>query len=346
MLRPAPCAWNCSSVRKFAFFATLAGSALLAYLIVNFGESARRVLEVIGWQLLPILAVHLVQVGLSGAAWHAISRPSKALPLRAYIVARWIREAVSGILPLAQVGGEIAGVRLLVLKGARVADAGAQVTVDVTIEAVTQIVFTVIGLIYLLAGGAGPELIRYTVAGLFLLVPGVAILIAIQRRGAFSFLTRVMTWFGGRWPAGSAEVMEALYAALQFTYCHPRALFRGCGFHLLSWFVGVFEVWLMAYYINQSIALDKALIIEALGQAIRSAAFFVPAAIGVQESGLLLITSQLGLVAGLGLSLSLVKRVREISLGLPALVVFYAIERRRKSQPVSPVQVVKPFHVE
>ncbi len=330
-------------MRRFALFATIAGAALLAYLIINFGESARRAVAVIGWQLLPILALHLIQVGLSGAAWHAISAPGNALPLRTYIVARWIREAVSAIVPVAQIGGEIAGVRLLVLKGARVADAGAQVTVDVTIEAVTQIVFTLIGLLYLLADGTGPELVRYTVSGLLLLVPGVAVLIALQRRGAFNLLTLVVTRLGGRWPAGSPEVMKALYATMQSIYRHPRALFYGGGLHLLSWFVGVFEVWLMAYYINQSIALGDSLIIESLGQAIRSAAFFVPAAIGVQESGLLLITSQLGLAAGLGLSLSLVKRVREIALGLPALAVFYVIERRRKLQRE---RVGKPFHVE
>jgi putative membrane protein len=315
-------------MRRFTLLATLAGSALLAYLLINFGESVRRVWTVIGWQLLPILLMHLVQVALSGAAWHAISKPNKTLPLSTYLIARWIREAVSAILPVAQVGGEIAGVRVLVLKGARAADAGAEVTVDITIEAVTQIVFTLIGLTYLAASGAGDGLVKYTVAGLLVLVLGVGILIALQRRHAFALLTRVVTRFGGRWRTSIHDAMEALYAALQFTYRHPRALFLGCGFHLLSWFAGVLEVWLIAYYINQTVALDQALIIETLGQAIRSAAFFVPSAIGVQESGLLLITSQLGLVAGLGLSLSLVKRVREIALGLPALMVFYLIERK------------------
>ena len=85
----------------------------------------------------------------------------------------------------------------------------------------------------------------------------------------------------------------------------------------------------MAQAIGLPILLEQALIIESLGQAIRSAAFFVPAGLGVQEGSLLLLAAALGLPAATGLSLSLVKRLREVVLGLPALLAWQLIESGR-----------------
>lgn len=71
------------------------------------------------------------------------------------------------------------------------------------------------------------------------------------------------------------------------------------------------------------------LVIESLGQAIRSAAFFVPGAIGVQEGGFMAVGILFGLGPEVGLAVSLIKRIREVGLGVPALVAWQALEGRR-----------------
>jgi hypothetical protein len=60
--------------------------------------------------------------------------------------------------------------------------------------------------------------------------------------------------------------------------------------------------------------------LEALGNAVRGAAFAVPGAIGVQEGGFILLGSLIGIAPDTALALSLVKRVRELTLGLPGLL--------------------------
>ena len=55
---------------------------------------------------------------------------------------------------------------------------------------------------------------------------------------------------------------------------------------------------------------------------------FVPAAIGVQEGGYAVLAQLFGLPAEMGLAVSLLKRAREIVLGVPALIYWQAIEGR------------------
>jgi hypothetical protein len=68
----------------------------------------------------------------------------------------------------------------------------------------------------------------------------------------------------------------------------------------------------------------SALLLESLGQAVRTAAFVVPGALGVQEGGYLVLGTALGLTPQTALALSLAKRVREIVLGVPGLIAWQA----------------------
>ena len=66
----------------------------------------------------------------------------------------------------------------------------------------------------------------------------------------------------------------------------------------------------------------QALVVETLGMAARSAGFAVPGALVVQEAGFMLAAGAAGLPPSLGLGLSLVKRIREIVVGLGGLALW------------------------
>ncbi len=72
---------------------------------------------------------------------------------------------------------------------------------------------------------------------------------------------------------------------------------------------------------------SDALLLESLGQAIRGAAFAIPGALGVQEGGYLLLAPLVGLPPEAALALSLIKRARELMLGLPGLIYLHFSER-------------------
>ena len=113
-----------------------------------------------GWAgILTVVAFHLVQILFSALSWWVIAGPTKPRPgLRTYLVMRWIREAVNNLLPVAQIGGEFVVARPLQRIGMNLASAISGTVADLTTEMVTQILFTLLGLLLLLhsiASGTG-----------------------------------------------------------------------------------------------------------------------------------------------------------------------------------------------
>ena len=123
--------------------------------------------------------------------------------------------------------------------------------------------------------------------------------------------------------------MEGLHESIQKLYVDPGKILSGCFWHLMSWMAGAVEIWLILYFIGIPIGLTEALIMESLGQAVRTAAFLVPGALGVQEGGYLLLGSLFGLAPEVGLGISLAKRVREYFLGILGLLTWQVIEGGR-----------------
>jgi hypothetical protein len=73
--------------------------------------------------------------------------------------------------------------------------------------------------------------------------------------------------------------------------------------------------------------------IESLVYAIRTAAFVVPSALGVQEAAYALLAPLMGVGPELGLAVSLLKRARDIAIGIPTLLAWQAMEGQRALAP-------------
>jgi hypothetical protein len=76
-------------------------------------------------------------------------------------------------------------------------------------------------------------------------------------------------------------------------------------------------------------SLGEAFVIESLGMAARSAGFAVPAALGVQEAGFIVVGELFHIHPETAIALSMVKRARELAVGLPGLVAWQWAEGRR-----------------
>jgi uncharacterized membrane protein YbhN (UPF0104 family) len=99
------------------------------------------------------------------------------------------------------------------------------------------------------------------------------------------------------------------------------------GLSFFGWIVGTGEVWLALNLLGHPVGWTEALLLESLGQAIRGAAFAIPGSLGVQEGGYLLLAGLVGLPPETALALSLVKRARELLLGVPGIVYLHFVEK-------------------
>ncbi len=225
----------------------LAGLALAAWLLASFGVGRIAALIVsAGWPgVAAVTAFHLPQMLASAAGWRVIAGPAAARPsLLAYCQLRWLREAVNNLLPVAQIGGEVVAVRLLQRRGVALAAAAAATVADLTIEMLTQLAFTLLGLGLLLQTVGGGGIAGY-VAGFVAVGAALAAGFAAAQwlglaRAFEAGLLRLGTRarLGRRRRGGGAARRAARHATAR-----RRRLVLAATWHGISWRPGCSAVW-------------------------------------------------------------------------------------------------------
>jgi putative membrane protein len=316
------------------------GLALAAWLLASYGIG--RIFDLLGhagWLgIATVIAFHMVQILFSAQGWRAIAGPTTPQPRRrAYFGLRLIREAVNNLLPVAQIGGQVIAARLLQRRGVKLAPAIAGTVADLTMEVVTQIVFTLLGLILLLWTVGDGGIAGYVISGLLGGAALVGGLLAAQWLGLASAIENGLMRLGRSmgW-AGTANV-EGLHQALIGCYRSPRRVAKAASWHLACWLLGGGEVCLALHFLGHDVSLGDGLIIESMGQALKSAGFAVPGALGVQEGGYIIICQVLGLSPEVAIALSLMKRLREVALGIPGLILWQRTEARAATAPANSI---------
>jgi putative membrane protein len=282
-----------------------------------------------GWGLVVVSLFHLLPVTLSAMAWHRLLRSTWHHSLPVFFWARSVREAVARLLPVMQVGGELVGARILTFHGAKAGIAGASVVVDLTLEAIAQFFFTLLGLLLLVLIGGSEQTVRWAAAGLVLAALALGGFVIAQRKGMFKLLEDFIEKLADKWEWLSLGKINNLHDTIQQLYRERRALLAAGITHFFSWIISAGEIWLALYFMGNPVSFLEALILESLSHAVTSAAFVVPGALGVQEGTYMLLGGMLGLTPEMGLALSLVKRVRDLLLGIPALLGWQAVEGGR-----------------
>jgi len=204
------------------------------------------------------------------------------------------------------------------------------------LQAFAQIVFALVGVMLLGAEASHSQNAVRTsalIASGFLAVQ-VGGFYLIQRRGFFGKLLRMITRFSSErnWPRIMNQA-EAIDRGVRAIYCRRLAVASSFAWSLAGWFVGTGEVYLIAMMIGAPLSWSESLLLESLGQAIRGAGFAIPGALGIQESGYLLLAPLAGLPPSAALALSLAKRTRELLLGLPGLLYLHLAARAAARLP-------------
>jgi putative membrane protein len=313
--------------RLLPLAAALVGLGLIAALVVHIGAGAVGAsLAAFGWRALAaIVAIHLGLIAAMGLAWQAL------LPGTRVWVGIWgrlVRDSAAEVLPLSQLGGYVLGARAVALAGVAGAAAAGSTIVDVTLEFVAQLGYTGLGLAWLIYLRPHAALTRPVAAGLLVAGLAAAGFLLFQHRG-FAFLDRLGRAVGRGWADRGAAGAAALHAEIAAIYRRRRRLLASFLLHLGCWIASTVESWLALEIAGAPLAFGAVLVIESLLYAIRTAAFAVPNALGVQEGAYILLGAGFGLSPETALALSLLKRARDIAIGLPALGLWQAVESRR-----------------
>lgn len=322
---------------RIAVLLLLVGVAVATALVAWFDAGAvlATLIAIGGGGFAVICAFQFGLIAINGVAWHVLTPGVAPRRWPIFVWARLVRTAAAEVLPLSQLGGPAAAIRLAVLHGVPAAVAAAAVIVDVAIEFLTQLVYAVIAFVLLaLARPATPVL--WSAAVWLLVAAGLcATFVLVQRRGD-RLLERFEPLIARHFSTALPGKIESVTAALARIHADRRRLAVAAVLHFLEWLATGAQAWLALHLMSVPISFAAATGLEGLLYAVRSAAFMVPLAAGVQEGGYLLVGAAFGLAPDQALALSLLKRGRDLALGVPALLGWQALEggewwRRRRS---------------
>ncbi len=323
-------------MKRFGYLLGLLGLAAAIALVVHQGwADIFGAIDRAGWPLLWLLPFHALPLLLDVFGWRVLLSPRDpkrraAIPVLFWIAA--VREAGDRLLPVANIGGEIIGVRLVKWRGIDAAAGAASVIMEVLLTVVNQYLFIGLGLVLLIVLTVDTGTLGSVLIALVVSLPVPIALIALVRYGrVFSRLESVTKKIS----SGLSRVLTELVDGSQLDHeiralcARPARLVTACAWQLLGLVVGSFECWLALKLLGHPVGIADAVALEATTQALRHVFFVVPAGLGVQEGGLLLIGDMIGLPADVSIALSLIKRMREIVFGVPALISWQWIEAHR-----------------
>jgi lysylphosphatidylglycerol synthase-like protein len=281
-----------------------------------------RDLRLIGWGLAAILLVEVGNVVFNTCGWGlAFPAGERTVSARRLLAARLAGDGVNYLTPSATVGGELLRIRLLgpaVPLGLR----WASVSVAKLGQTVAQAVFILLALALVLPRFAGvSHAAAWAVGGSAALLVSLA-LAWVLGRGLWASLggaagrLGLAGWLPASWTAPGRDLDAALSRLGRWR------LFASLACFVAGWAVGAVEIYVILAWLGGPVDWQTALAVEMGSVLIDGILFFVPGKVGTQEGGKVLLFATLGLDPARGLTVGVVRRIREVTyagVGLAAL---------------------------
>jgi uncharacterized membrane protein YbhN (UPF0104 family) len=322
-MSPRP-AWR---VRAASLLWLLAGAVGLAVAFASSGLRGTILTALTHVRPLAVLATlpgQTAAILLCGGALYAL-RPG--VTFQASLMSRLLRDAGSNLLVFLPGLGEVIGARALVLAGGRARTAVTASVLDKVSEAVAQIPFAVLAVLLVPrleitdhVSAASADATALWIAATCAVLGCLAVLAFNVSPAARTALHQGMTrlraevaLLGGEWRSQRRGFLTAL------------------GLHFVAWAMGGVQIWMVAQALSFPLDLFSAIVIESAAFAVRGAAFFVPAGLGVQEATLVFAGLAYGLDPAQSIAIALVLRLRDVAFGVPLLA--YPIFEMRRARP-------------
>ena len=293
--------------------------AMIALVVREGAQSIASLLSHAGWLLLLLVPLHGVPLLLDVMGWRLLIPGRSRIRVLFFIAS--IREAINRLLPVANIGGELVGVHLLMREGVSGTAAATSVIVEILLFIFAQYLFLTLGVACLLDTTGSIRATGALLIGVAGGLPVILLLMWLLRTGLFFRAIERMAsrMLASNEPSSVLNRLARLDTAIrELTSAHGR-LARAIVWQLAALTGGCSETWLALRWLGHPLSLAGALALESFTLAARSLIFVAPAGLGVQEAGLIGVGHALGLGSDVAMALSLAKRMREILFGLPAL---------------------------
>ncbi|NQV55094.1 MAG: flippase-like domain-containing protein [Rhodospirillales bacterium] len=335
-------------MRNIKILLLVCGLALFALVVAKTDfRSAIDLAGNIGWGFVLVLALYFAAFLIDALAWQ-LTVPSVPLTLawlyRFYQV-RLVGEAFNSVLPAGSVGGE--PVKAVLLKrcyGIDYREGITSLVLSKTLIVVSLVIFLAAGFALMTWSEKLESYSNAALIGLAVFSTGVLAFFVIQRFKLMSLFVSILSQRQSfRRLSKYLSHLEDVDGRLVHFYTKQRNRYFGAlALTFANWLLGVGEIYVTLYFIGHPVSFWDAWIIEAVAQMVRSAVFFIPAAIGAQEGAIVLIGAALTGSPSAGLATALIRRIREIIWIGWGLIVFYIFKPTEAVEALQSRDAPKP----
>ncbi len=328
-------------MKKFKKIFLFIGLIFFVFLIYQVGiQSIADSLLTVGWNFLVIFSVWLGNYIVQNFAWAIEMRKTFSnIGFFSLMKARIAGEAMNGLIPLGNFGGEPVKAYLLSHKADRT-EIVASLILDKTIFGFGSLLYIFVGLILTIFALGAFEM-KYKILMFVFLALLVYGLIWFVRKKTFffRFCDRLRRWgIATRFFEEKMEKIQKMDDRIASFYRkNKRRFVASLLLHFTAKVVNAVEFYLVFLYLGFDLTFVHAVCINALSLIINTIFLFVPGHWGVAEGGQAFIFLTLGLKPADGIAVGVVRRVRHIFYTLLGLCIFYFSGTGMKAQDLKQI---------
>lgn len=270
------------------------------------------VFNTLGWRA--VVAVHYPEI----AFW-------KLLQIRL------AGESFNALLPSGYIGGEPLKAKLLAAD-VPLRSAAASVLVAKAAQSVGLVLFITLGLTLGRVSARSVFTQPAALAALIFLSVGIAIFIGLLSRRGFSRLAAFLhRYFPSAWLAAALPRLAGLDDSLGAFYRAGRGKFLlSVVWHAFGWMAGALELLVIFLLLHHPVSWRDGWFMGALAQLGSVVGLFAPAGVGLYEGGHYLAAQLLGLSPALGITVALIRRMRELFWNSVGLFIFWRYSKANR----------------
>ena len=328
---------NIKYIKVFLFF--LIGIFLFKWVYEFFGskESLELITENKS-KLFFIILIHIPTLFFDAMAWKVFIKNEKFSILWSFIIT-WVSQASGKFFPTGTVTGEFIRIYLGTKKGLSFHESSSTVFADLVIA--TFSLFLIASLSFLIVLSNNVIFFQndnsfYIVISLLILLSGCVFFYFFINRRLLRFFLNLKNPLNFKLKRNNIKLLLKIDYSLFKISSNKLNIFKATITRLLGWISGALEIYVFLMIINVEVSFVDVILIEAFTGLIRSVVFFIPAGLGVQELAFVIIGSHVGLSDSVSFSMAIGRRIREIGVGLPAILTwFFVFEGLGKKGPVN-----------
>ena len=328
---------NIKYIKVFLFF--LIGIFLFKWVYEFFGskESLELITENKS-KLFFIILIHIPTLFFDAMAWKVFIKNENFSILWSFIIT-WVSQASGKFFPTGTVTGEFIRIYLGTKKGLSFHESSSTVFADLVIA--TFSLFLIASLSFLIVLSNNVIFFQndnsfYIVISLLILLSGCVFFYFFINRRLLKFFLNLKNPLNFKLKRNNIKLLLKIDYSLFKISSNKLNIFKATITRLLGWISGALEIYVFLMIINVEVSFVDVILIEAFTGLIRSVVFFIPAGLGVQELAFVIIGSHVGLSDSVSFSMAIGRRIREIGVGLPAILTwFFVFEGLRKKGPVN-----------